>query len=353
MSNIYQIGAVGCGRMGMRHIRALAESDRWELTYVCDLSEDRLKAAGEAAPEAALVTEYQTLLDDPTIDAVSLNTLSNVRPGLIRQAVAAGKHVICEKPLAPTATEASELLADLAGTDRLITTNLINRNAPYVREARAFVQEGQIGDLAVIRIDHNTAGLPMDQRGDYSHRGVEGHVLHDCGMHYVDVMRWFAESEYDAFESRGVHFWGDDYQAYFMAQGRFVNGIMFDVHNTHCYTSLAETRRHNCRQEFIGSHGVITLTHDFLEVTLRMNGRSRTVEKTVPYAGKNLDVYYREFADAIDTGDLGALPRVEDAVIASEVSQRMVDDALARGLASFGAERSEVSAIRSDAAAAR
>ncbi len=352
MHKTYRIGTVGCGGMGMRHVRALVEADRWKLAYICDLSEDRLKAAGAEATGAKLVTDYQVLLDDPSIDAVSLNTLSNVRPDLIRRAVAAGKHVVCEKPLAPTAREAGELLANLAGTDRLITTNLVNRNAPYVRAAREFVRDGQIGDLAIIRIDHCTAGLSIDKRAGYSHRGVEGHVLHDCGMHYVDVLRWFAGSEYDSFDSRGVHFWGDEYEAYFMAQGRFQNGILFDLHISHCYNSMAKKRRHNCRQEFIGSHGVVTLSHDFLEVALRMNGRSRTVEKTLPYNGKNLDVLYSEFAHAIDTGDLGSLPRVEDAVIASEVSQRMVDDALARGLASFGAERGEAPAGSRGVAAA-
>lgn len=205
---------------------------------------------------------------------------------------------------------------------------------------------GQIGDLAVIRVDHCTAGLPMEQRC------VEEHVLHDCGMHYVDVMRWFAKSEYDRFESRGVDFWGDDYEAYFMAQGRFENGVIFDLHNSHCYASLAEQRRNNSRQEFIGSHGVVTLTHDFREVTLRFNGRSSTVEKTMPHAAKNLEVYYRALAQAIDTGELGALPRVEDAVVASEVSQRMVDDALTRGLTNFGVERAGVSTNHAATAAA-
>lgn len=338
MNRRYRIGAVGAGRMGMRHIRALAAAERWELAYVCDLSEDRLRAAGEAAPEARRVREFQRLLDDPSIDAVSINTLSNVRPGLVRQAVAAGKHVACEKPLAPTAADARELVAALRGSDRLITTNLINRNAAYVREAKRFIEEGQIGDLAVIRVDHCTAGLPVAERKGYSHRAVEGHVLHDCGMHYVDVMRWFAGSEYGEFNSRAVHFWGDAYEAYFMVQGRFENGILFDLHNSHAYASLAETRRNNSRQEYIGSHGVISLSHDFRQVTVRMNGRSRTVTRTVPYAGKNLDTYYGEFAVALDTGDLGALPRVADAVIASEVSQRMVDRALAQHVQGFGDE---------------
>ena len=48
MDRVYRIGAVGMGRMGMRHVRALAASDRWDLAYVCDLDEARLAAAHEA-----------------------------------------------------------------------------------------------------------------------------------------------------------------------------------------------------------------------------------------------------------------------------------------------------------------
>lgn len=336
MDRVYRIGAVGMGRMGMRHVRALAASDRWDLAYVCDLDEARLAAAHEASPSSQPTREFQQLIDDPTLDAVSINTLSNIRPSLIRQAVAAGKHVACEKPLAPTAAEAGQLLNDLRGSDRLITTNLINRNASYVREAKQFIDEGQIGELAVIRIDHCTSGLAWAERQHYSHHAVEGQVLHDCGMHYVDVMRWFAGSEYRAFNARGLHFWKRPFESYFMVQGEFENNILFDLHNSHAYSTLAEVGRNNSRQEYLGSHGVITLSHDFRNVTIQMNGRSRTVTKTIPYSGKNLDTHYTEFAVALDTGDLGALPRIEDAVIASQVSQRMVDQAMAHSFVNFG-----------------
>jgi hypothetical protein len=66
-----------------------------------------------------------------------------------------------------------------------------------------------------------------------------------------------------------------------------------------------------------------------------MNGHTRTVEATMPYGGKNLDIYYRGFAEALDTGDLGHLPRIEDAVAASAYAQSMVDQALDREVANF------------------
>ena len=340
MSNlpVYKIAAIGLGKIGYKHARAMAECSRWELAWVCDLNEDVLaKAVREFAPEARRTTAIDDVLDDDSVDAVAINTLSNVRPELIKKAIAVGKHVICEKPLAPSAAEARALLESIRGTDRLIATNLFNRNAPYVRAAYDFIADGQIGEIALVRVSHITAGLDLPERAADTHRGVEGHVLHDCGMHYVDIMRWFAASEYrDDYHARATQFWGDDYEYQFQAYGRFESGAAFELNNGFCFTTLSKERRNHSFMEFIGTWGAVTLWHDFGKATVKMNGRDRTVDEVVPYGGKKLDIYYLEFARALDTGELGKLPRVEDAVIASEVAQGMVDRALAGEVPNFG-----------------
>jgi len=333
----YRIGAIGAGAMGMAHVSAIVACPRWELCYVCDLRDERLELAREHAPDVRTVKDFEEILADPSIDAVSVNTLSDVRAGIIGRAISAGKHVLCEKPLAPTAAEARRLLEDIRGTDRLATVDLFNRNAAYLREAKAFVDEGQIGELAIIRLNHCTPGLPVQRRRENDlNRLVDGHLLHDCGMHYVDVGRWFAGSEYKSFEARAVRFWDMEYEIHFMVHGSFENGMVFELNNSFCYTTLAKDKRLCCSQEFIGTQGVITLVNDGGTEIVKMNGRDRTVDTTMPYGGKKLDVYYREFAEAIDTGDLGQLPRLEDAVVASDVARAMVDQALAKPVPTFG-----------------
>lgn len=341
----HPIGAIGAGRMGSNHLRAIAAAPRWELRYICDRQSDRLEQARSIAPGARLVRDHRAILDDPAVVAVSVNTLSDARPTLIRDAIAAGKHVLCEKPLAPTPDAARQLLEDIRQSDRLVTVNLINRNAPYMRELERFVRSGEIGELAIIRSNHCTPGR-LDPQGRFgnTHRGVEGHILHDCGMHYVDLMRWLARSDYREFQARAAQFWEDDYECYFMASGSFENDVMFELHNGACYSTLARDRRINAHHECIGTHGVASVTHDATAVTVALNGATQSVHKTLPYGGKHLDIYYREFAEAVDRGDLGELPPAADAVIASELAQRMVELAMAGPVPNFG-RRAELAAL--------
>jgi len=342
----YEIGAIGAGKMGMAHVRSLAQHPRWRLRYICDIDDGRLSEAKQYAPAATCTRDFRDILRDESIEAVSINTLSNVRPAIIRHALKRDKHVLAEKPLAPTPAEEEALLEEIERTDRFVTVNLFNRNAPYLHMAREFILSGEIGELAVIRIDHCTPGRrftdPIERldevRADYT---VEGHVVTFCGMHYVDVARWFAASEVKEYTVRAVRFFDAEYENHFMVHGSFENGIVFELNNSFTYSAFSKQRCCRCGQEYIGSSGVVRLTHDFRTVTLEMHGRTKTVDTTMPYGGKKLDVYYDEFARALDTGDATRLPSPRDSVIARKVSMEMADRALQATIPSFG-KRSEI-----------
>lgn len=331
--------------MGIAHIRALAGHPRWDLRYICDLDTSRLEAVAEQAPAAIRTTDQTEILGDPAIDAVSINTLSNARPALIRAALQAGKHVLAEKPLASTPEEEDKLLDDISRSDRFVTVNLFNRNAHYLHMAREFIASGEIGELAVIRIDHCTPGRRCadpnerldEHRMDYA---VEGHVLTFCGMHYVDVACWFAGSEVKEYSVRAARFFDSLYENHFLVHGTFENGIIFELNNSFTYAAFADQRIAQCGQQFIGSSGVVRMTHDFKTATLQMHGRTKTVDRTMPYGGKKLDVYYDEFARALDTGDPSRLPAPIDSVVSRRLSLEMSERAVQGHVHSFG-NRSE------------
>lgn len=331
-----KLALVGLGHIGIEHAKYAAQCPLWEVAYLCDLSDNRLLEAGKLVPSARKTTDFEQILADKSVEAVSINTLSNVRPDLIYRAVSAGKHVLCEKPLAPTAEEAQQLVERISVYDRLVTTNLFNRNAPYLRKAYDFISSGQIGRIGIIRGNHCTSGGSPTARNIDGHKAVEGHVLHDCGMHYVDVIRWFGGSDPIEFDTRAMRFWEREYELHFMVRGHLENEIMFDLHNGFCYTSLSQEHANHSSQEFIGTHGVVYMRHDFQTVWLDMYGRSQTIHTTMPYGGKKLDIYYKEFAEAIDSGDLGRLARLDDAVAASKYAKAMVDQALCHSIPNIG-----------------
>lgn len=333
-----RIAAVGLGGMGMQHVHALSRSTYWTTTWVCDLDTERQQRAVDLVPTARGTADYDALLSDPQLDAVSLNTLSNIRPDLIRRALAAGKHVICEKPLAPDPDTAAALAEEATTSGRICTVNLFNRNAPYLQRVANWIEEGLLGSIGVIRIDHCTPGPGLHHRLADTHRAVEGHVLHDCGMHYVDVIRWLAGADITDFRARAVRFWDETFENHFMVQGRCANGVAFDLNNGFVYGPLLpeDQRVNQSMVELIGSRGTVRLSHDFDNVTTRLRTRDQQIDDRMPYGGKKLPRFYAAFAQAIRSGDASALPQFADAVIASRTAQAMVDQALNEPVPSFG-----------------
>ncbi len=337
--NTYKIGMIGVGNIGHKHITPAKETGRWEIAYVCDLNDMHLARAGELAPEAKQVKDYRQIIDDPEITAVSINTLSNIRPEIIRAAAAAGKHILCEKPIAANPVEARKLFNDVSGSGVMMTVNMPNRNHEWLRRAKKLIDEGEIGELAVIRINNCDGGKKVPEHlKPHPHFHVEGHVLHDCGMHYVDIINWFAESEIKNYDARAVRFWNKIDEMYFMVYGSYQNNIQFDLTSSHSYTSLSKKRQCSGTWEFIGSYGAILATNLYVDqtVNLRVNGRTQAYSENLPHGSKEFFTYYLEFADAVDTGDIGLLPTFENAVKSSELSQAMVDMALAKHVPNFG-----------------
>jgi myo-inositol 2-dehydrogenase/D-chiro-inositol 1-dehydrogenase len=320
MSKPYRIGIIGLGNMGSRYFAVLQESSRWHLAWACDRDPHKLQWAQERAPGLRVSLNVDDLLADTSIDAVGIFTLADVRPHLIRQALAAGKHVIAEKPLAATLDEEWEALEQIERSDRLVTVNLFNRSAWYHHEIQEFIAQGEIGDLALLRISHQTPGL-MPTEG----HGPEGPPFHDCGMHYVDVARWYAGSEYARWHALGLRMWNWPEPWWVTAHGSFTNGVVFDISVGFVYGQLAQEMTQNCGLEAIGTLGLVRMTHDFRDVTIAYHGISRTAQKVGPYGGKKLDVLCEAFARSLDAGRNLGVPLPRDSVIASQVAQEMLD----------------------------
>ena len=104
------VGVVGLGYWGPNLLRALVEQSGVDVSYICDLDEERLAIAGRRFPGATPTSCYEQLLDDPRLDAVLIATPVFTHFELAASALLAGKHTFVEKPLAPSTAEASELI---------------------------------------------------------------------------------------------------------------------------------------------------------------------------------------------------------------------------------------------------
>ncbi len=318
----YKIGLIGMGGMGFRFLNSFIASDRWEVAYVCDLNDERLQRAKELIPTATFTKDYTDLLNDPEVDTVAICTLADIRPMLMKAALAAGKHIIAEKPIADSIPGEWELLKTIEDSGLIVAVNIFNRNAWYHDEIQAFIASGEIGQLAVVNISHQTPGL-MPTEG----HNPEGPPFHDCGMHYVDVARWYAGSEYKQWHAQGVRMWSWDDPWWVNVHGQFENGVTFGITQSFAYGQMAKEKTIHCGLEILGTQGLVRMRHDFKTVTIEYHGVNKSETKQGPYGNKKTDVMVERFAQALDTGDASRLPSARDSVVASAVSQEMLDSA--------------------------
>jgi len=310
--------------MGRGFVAAMQDSDLWEVAAIYDINPAARQLARKKVPRAIIHKAADVIFADPSIDVVGLFTLADARPQQVAQALAAGKHVLAEKPLAADVATEWQLVRQIEASDRFVAVNLFNRNAWYHKELQKFIAQGQIGELAVIRICHMTPGhMPMEGHDP------EGPPFHDCGMHYVDVARWYAQSEYKSWHAQGIRMWGYKDPWWVQVHGTFENGIVFDITQGFIYGHLAKQQPHNCYVDAIGTKGVARMRHDFSTATLELFGVGETLHKTAPFNDKKLDVMVDVFGRSVLAGTNLGFPQARDSVIASEVSWAMLKDAIA------------------------
>jgi myo-inositol 2-dehydrogenase/D-chiro-inositol 1-dehydrogenase len=343
MGKRLRIGVIGFGRMGRGFVAAMMANPVWEVAAVCDVHPAARADARQLLPAARVVSDPEDILADKSLPIVGLFTLADARPGLMRRALAEKKHILAEKPLAPDVQTEWDLLQAIEKSDRLVAVNIFNRNAWYHKEIQASIADGEIGDLAIVRVCHMTPG----------HMPTEGHEpegppFHDCGMHYVDVARWYAKSEYKSWHAQGLRMWNYKDPWWVQCHGTFENGVAFDITQGFVYGHLAKDKTHNCYVDCIGTRGVARMRHDFKNATIEVHGTGRTLVKTAPFNDKKLDVMVDIFARSLIAGKNLGFPTPRDSVIASEVAWAMLNDAVSHSPPAVGApaEMEEILAHR-------
>jgi predicted dehydrogenase len=185
-------GVVGTGFIGVVHVDALRRIGV-EVAGVVGSSVERAAAKGIAPAYPS----YEALLEDASVDVVHLTTPNDLHYTQAKQALAAGKHVVCEKPLAMT-SEQSEELVDLAGRSGLVhCTNFNIRFYPIVQEARERVRAGELGEVWNVHGGYLQDWLATPEDWNWRlepERGGELRAVGDIGSHWMDLAQFVSGS---------------------------------------------------------------------------------------------------------------------------------------------------------------
>jgi predicted dehydrogenase len=183
------VGIIGGGFMATVHSRA-ARAARGRLAGLASSSAARSDAAADALGIETAYASIDDLLADDAIDVVHVCTPNALHADQARAALAAGKHVICEKPLATSVPDAAALVEQAASASLVGTVPFVYRFHPLVREARARVQAGELGRLLSIHGSYLQDWLLS--AGDDNWRvdsaaGGRSRAFADIGSHLVDL----------------------------------------------------------------------------------------------------------------------------------------------------------------------
>lgn len=332
MARRIKAGLIGFGRMGEFYLDEMKKSEEWEIVYICDVSPVSRNYAASVYPQAKIISDSSIIFSDKEVDAVVLSTLADSRKELIRKAIESGKHIIAEKPIAANLADEWETVSLAEKSDVLTTVNLYLRNSWYHKTIKDFILSGEIGELAIIRICHMTPGLAPGEGHEY-----EGPAFHDCGMHYVDIARWYAGSEFKTWHAQGIRMWDYKDPWWLQCHGTFENGVVYDITQGFVYGQLSKDQTHNSYVDIIGTKGIARMTHDFKTAVVDLRGVTRTERIERPFGGKNIDVLCRKFAASIRAGKADpSLPAFRDSAIASEYAWKFIEDARSHDLPSIG-----------------
>ncbi|WP_141057288.1 Gfo/Idh/MocA family protein [Stenotrophomonas rhizophila] len=186
------IAIVGTGMIGAVHRRAALLAGA-EIRGVAASSPQRARDVAQAWGVPRAYRDIEDVVADPQVQVVHVCTPNHLHRGMAQAALEAGKHVICEKPLATTLEDAQALAALAASNALVATVPFVYRYHPVIREARARIAQGELGPLHLIHGSYLQDWLLDPASNNWRvdpALGGASRVFADIGSHWCDLVEW-------------------------------------------------------------------------------------------------------------------------------------------------------------------
>ena len=186
------LGIIGAGRIGKVHAQSIMNHiTSARLKTIADpFMNEETEASLRALGVSDCTKDYKKILNDPEIDAVLLCSSTNTHADLSLEAIAAGKHVFCEKPVSQDIAKIREVMEKLKGTKLKYQVGFNRRFDHNFEAIRAAVANGDVGDVHIVRI---TSRDPAPPPPEYA--AVSGGMFLDMTIHDFDMVRYLTASD--------------------------------------------------------------------------------------------------------------------------------------------------------------
>jgi predicted dehydrogenase len=189
-----RVGVIGCGNQGGNHIKVLSDLKDAQLVYVADIDSQRLTNAASESRGAKAVSDFRRILDDSSVDAVTIATPDHWHVPAALLALEAGKHVYVEKPCCHNIREGQLLREAARKTGKVVAHGTQSRSSPSMQQAMSLLKDGVIGDVLIAKC------------WNWQLRKDIGRMQPSAVPSNVDYDTWVGPAEWMPFQANRFHY---------------------------------------------------------------------------------------------------------------------------------------------------
>ena len=193
---LLRLGVIGCGHWGPNHIRVFSQLKGCAVVAIADASEQRLSVVCELFPQVRGFRDHRELLREGGVDAVVVVTPTRTHFTVVTDALNAGKHVLCEKPLCTEPAEGEQLVALARQQKLVLMVGHIFLFNPGILKVKELIDSGEIGTIRSLSAVRTNLG-PV--RGDVN-------AAWDLASHDIAVFNWLLGAEPENVQAMGAAF---------------------------------------------------------------------------------------------------------------------------------------------------
>ncbi len=219
-TNPVRVAALGLGYWGPNLARAWSGLEDTELAWLCDLDETRLDRMGRQFQEARTTSDFDEVLADETVEAVSIATSAPTHAQLALRAIEAGKHVFVEKPLALTSSDARAMATAAERAGLLMVVGHLLVHHPAVAKLKELVDSGELGRTHYLYTNRQNLG---QVRSDEN-------ALWSLGAHDISVLLHLVGELPESVSAQGQCFIHEGIEDVVFGVLRFPSGVIAHMH---------------------------------------------------------------------------------------------------------------------------